>query len=370
VQDTGQGMSPEVQTRVFEPFFSTKGPQQASGMGLALAFGIVDQHHGWIECSSQSGRGSCFEIYLPRYSQVVVAPPVPAVPLTKSQRNSTTTILLVDDERMIRELGRAILEGLGYQVLLAEDGVEAVDIFQRERHLIDLVILDLTMPRLSGNDACRRMLEIDPGVRVLFSSGYFAEDLTAGEDRIVGFLHKPYRQDELGKAVRAALEQAGVPKRDVLLMLVKRLEQALDGDWVGRERAWLERVIAVLDRVDQVMRQHAFEVEAPDGPWEGAEWTPTGSRRSKELHAKYADLLERAKSLKSELQRMLLALTGITGTPAEKSGPPPAVEGPVALDIGKVRPRLEQFRKDLENHRQEEINVVLESVTTDIGGGD
>jgi PAS domain S-box-containing protein len=369
IQDTGLGIPPEVRARMFEPFFTTKEPGQGCGMGLALAFGIIEQHHGWIECTSTTSRGTCFDIYWPRYSHPLIPPPAPA-PFTRTQRNSATTILLVDDEPLLRELGRTILENQGYQVLLAEDGMQAVDIFQRNRHLIDLVILDLTMPRLSGSDACRRMLEIDPGVRVLFSSGYFAEELTEREDRIVGFIKKPYRQEELAKTVRASLEQVRVPRRDVLLMLVKRLEQALAADWLRNEGAWLERVLLVLDRVERAMRQQMLDVDSPDGPLDGFRETPGQARRIDTVRAKYADFVRQAADLKKDLQKLFQALRCITQDPSERLGLPEPLEEPVRLDVATIRERVERFSRELQNHRQDEINLILESVTTDIGGGD
>jgi PAS domain S-box-containing protein len=368
IQDTGQGMPPEVRARIFEPFFTTKEPGQGSGMGLALAFGIIEQHHGWIECTSTGRQGTCFDIYLPRYSHPLIPPPAPA-PFTNTQRNSGTTILLADDEPMLRELGRTVLESQGYQVLLAEDGMQAVDIFQQKRHLIDLVILDLTMPRLSGTDACQRMLEIDTGVRVLFSSGYFADELTEREDRIVGFIQKPYRQEELAKTVRAALEQVRVPRRDVLLMLAKRLEQALAARWTGNEGAWLESMLVVLDRVERATRQELLDVDSPDGPLDGFRKTPSQDRRMEAVRAKYADFVQQAMALKKDLQKLSQALHSITQNPIP-GGQAEHVEEPGRLDMATIRERAEQFRRELENHRQDEINLILESVTTDIGGGD
>src|SRR5262249_2355254 len=187
IDDNARGIPPELHCRIFDPFAAPLEAGKTGGLGPALAFGIIKQHFGWIEWTSALDRGTTFEVYLPRYADPLVPPPAPMM-ITPAQRNSTTTILLADDEPMLRELGRTILEGAGYQVLLAEDGAQAVEMFQHDRHLIDLVILDLTMPRLSGVDACRQLLGIDPGVRVLFSSGYFAEELAHSEDRILGML--------------------------------------------------------------------------------------------------------------------------------------------------------------------------------------
>jgi len=205
VQDTGCGIPAHLQSRVFEPFFSTKEPGQGAGLGLALVFGIVQQHHGWIDLASEVDQGTMIDIYLPRYWQKEALPVEPPPPPPK--RSAAETILLADDEPLIRNLARTILQRCGYQVLVADDGLQAVDLFRRDRQRIDLVILDLTMPRLSGEDALRQMIDIDPSVRVLFSSGYFAEHVTARGEHILGFLGKPYRQDELLRSVREALEQ-------------------------------------------------------------------------------------------------------------------------------------------------------------------
>jgi two-component system cell cycle sensor histidine kinase/response regulator CckA len=204
VSDTGRGIPPEVLVRIYEPFFTTKEPNKGVGLGLTLVFGIVERHHGWIECMSYPDEGTVFDVYLPRYWQRPAEAPLP--PLEKRPREGPPTILVADDEAMLRDLARTILEGHGYRVIVAEDGQHALELFRQQRQRIDLVILDLTMPRLSGKDAWREMLEIDPDVRVLFSSGYFAEDLTADDGKIMGFVNKPYRPSELTEMVRSALE--------------------------------------------------------------------------------------------------------------------------------------------------------------------
>jgi hypothetical protein len=206
VSDTGHGIPPEIRPRIFEPFFTTKGPGRGTGLGLAMVFGIVKQHQGWIECHTEVERGTRFDIYLPRLkgspTPAIVTPPAPAL------NGGSETILLVDDEAVIRNLGRAILQRQGYRVLLAEDGKQAVEIYQKEKDQIDLVILDLTMPQLSGRDALRCLLKINPRVRVLFSSGYSAEHVTESEkDGVLGFINKPYRPQELANTVRDALDR-------------------------------------------------------------------------------------------------------------------------------------------------------------------
>jgi CheY-like chemotaxis protein len=212
VRDSGVGMDSATLARVFEPFFTTKGPGEGTGLGLAMVYGIVRQHGGFIEVQSEPGRGTTFEVYLPRAGSAEVRS---AATVTVRPRSGTETVLLADDEPMVRNLARAILEGYGYRVLLAGDGREAVDLYARERAGIDLVVLDLTMPQMSGTDAARELLQLNPRVRVLLSSGYAGDhlsmDAVAG---VYGFVAKPYRPDDLAAAVRAALDQREVKQRD------------------------------------------------------------------------------------------------------------------------------------------------------------
>jgi PAS domain S-box-containing protein len=207
VSDTGCGIPPEVQPRIFDPFFTTKEPGKGTGLGLAMVFGILKQHHGWIECQSEVGRGTDFDIYLPRYREAAIKPP--AASYHGLMPTGSETVLLVDDEPVIRNLGRTILQRYGYKMLLAGDGQEAVDIYRQHKDEIDLVILDLTMPRLSGRDTLRHLLQIDPRVRVLFSSGYSAEQITeSAKDGVYGFVNKPYRPQDLVNTVREVLDRA------------------------------------------------------------------------------------------------------------------------------------------------------------------
>jgi PAS domain S-box-containing protein len=208
VADTGIGIPPDVQARVFEPFFTTKPTGQGTGLGLAMVYGIVKAHGGWITCNSQVGIGTRFDIYLPRAPHIVEEPApeqvAPKKAMSVAGKKFGETILLVDDEPALRTLGRFILEQNGYRVLLAEDGIDALETFKELRDQVALVILDLTMPRLSGQDTFRQMREISSKVPILFCSGYSADQLVdVGEH--VAFLSKPYRPAELLEAVRDAL---------------------------------------------------------------------------------------------------------------------------------------------------------------------
>ncbi len=206
VRDSGHGIPEAVRARIFEPFFTTKEPGKGTGLGLAMVYGIVQQHQGWIDCISAVGQGTHFDIYIPRIHGENARPNTPTT--APPARRGSETVLLVDDEAVIRNVGRAILQRQGYQVILAEDGLEAVEIYRRERGRIDLVILDLTMPRLSGLDTLRQLVQLDPGAAVLLSSGYSAEQLPeVGKEGVLGFVNKPYRPQDLTEAVRSALDQ-------------------------------------------------------------------------------------------------------------------------------------------------------------------
>ncbi|HJZ94812.1 MAG TPA: PAS domain S-box protein [Gemmataceae bacterium] len=202
VEDTGPGIDSAILSRIFEPFFTTKPVGQGTGLGLAMAYGIVHQHKGWIQCRSRPGMGARFDIYLPRSASQPERAPQPV------RAAGTETVLLVDDEPMIRNLAKATLERHGYRVILAGDGQEAVDLFRKHRGEIAVVVLDLTMPLMTGQEALRELKKIDPRVRALYASGYSADSLAAMDPGdVLGFLQKPYRPDELVAAVRSAIDQ-------------------------------------------------------------------------------------------------------------------------------------------------------------------
>jgi PAS domain S-box-containing protein len=208
VRDTGAGMTEEVRGHLFEPFFTTKGPGKGTGLGLATVFGIVQQHQGWIVCDSEPGHGTAFRVYLPRLATAEVNAGASEQGQDTAEKPGTETVLFVDDEPALRSLGRTILERSGNKVVLAEDGVEALELFRKQRGRIDLVILDLTMPRLSGRDTFRALRAIDQEVCVLFASGYSREQLSAEErERSDGFVTKPYHPCELVKRVREILDR-------------------------------------------------------------------------------------------------------------------------------------------------------------------
>lgn len=211
VSDTGSGMDRATLARIFEPFFTTKEVGKGTGLGLSVAYGIVKQHEGWITVESQPGRGSTFSVFLPRSATV---PQREISPRVESAAAGSETILIVDDEDMVRSLGRGILESNGHRVVEARDGEEALRIV-RELGGIDLVLLDMTMPRRSGRDTLLELQRLAPHVPVVLSSGYACvgpSDLAAMGAR--AFIQKPYRPEEMTRTVRTVLDARFVTKAD------------------------------------------------------------------------------------------------------------------------------------------------------------
>jgi two-component system cell cycle sensor histidine kinase/response regulator CckA len=204
VRDTGVGIDPAVRDRIFEPFFSTKDRGRGTGLGLASAYGIVRVHGGAIAVESVPAHGATFTITLPASGKPVVAPlllPGDAVP-------GAGTVLLVDDESLVLNVGRDLLEHLGYAVRVAESGERAVELLRANRGRIDVVVLDMVMPGLSGGETFDRLREIDPGIRVLLSSGY-SIDSQAREiiaRGCEGFIQKPYDLKGLSRKLRAVID--------------------------------------------------------------------------------------------------------------------------------------------------------------------
>jgi PAS domain S-box-containing protein len=201
VSDTGTGIDDRTMPRVFEPFFTTKGVGR--GMGLAAIRGIVDNHGGEIRVVSREGEGTTFTVLLP----VSAVPAAAEPPSAEGPPAGAGRVLLADDEEDVRGVVHAMLETLGYEVIEARDGVEAVEIFRRRAAEIDLVILDLVMPRLTGEVALGQIRRIAPAVPAILVSGYdesgrIREIVAAG---FGGFLQKPFRRQDLGKKVRELL---------------------------------------------------------------------------------------------------------------------------------------------------------------------
>jgi two-component system, cell cycle sensor histidine kinase and response regulator CckA len=212
VRDTGRGMSDVVRSRLFEPFFTTKETGAGTGLGLATVYGAVQQNGGTVTVDSTLGQGSVFRIYLPMVAvDVAVAVPSDAGVPASSPRSQggTETILLVEDEPLVLELARCTLEQLGYNVLPCSSPDEALRTFNEYQQRIGLLVTDVVMPRMNGKELASRVRSLQPGIAVLFSSGY-GEDIIAKQgvlDAGLDFIGKPYRPSELGAKVRAILDR-------------------------------------------------------------------------------------------------------------------------------------------------------------------
>ena len=207
ISDTGHGMNETVQQQIFEPFFTTKEVGRGTGLGLATVYGIITQHGGCIGVESEPGKGTIFRICLPRIeSEVKVVESVAEGPVTGGKE----TVLLAEDEEMVRAYAVRVLGAAGYTVIAAADGAEALDLFRRHRDEIDLCLLDVVMPKMNGRELYDRVREIRPGVPVLFSSGYSQDAIHTRFILHQGLelLRKPFNRGELLRRVRQTLERA------------------------------------------------------------------------------------------------------------------------------------------------------------------
>ncbi len=205
VTDTGTGMDRETQQRIFEPFFTTKEMGKGTGLGLASVFGIIKGHGGYIDVASEPGRGTTFSIYLPASEK---HPDVQVEPDSQIE-TSSGTILMVDDEEIILNIGSKILEKFGYRVLKAASGKKALEVYEAEKGGIDLVVLDMIMPEMGGGETFDRIKAIEPHAKVLLLSGYSldgeaTEILKRGCD---GFIQKPFKLKDLSLKIKEILER-------------------------------------------------------------------------------------------------------------------------------------------------------------------
>jgi len=204
IRDTGTGMSPEIQSRIFEPFFTTKEAGKGTGLGMSAVYGTVQEHGGAITVYSEVGTGTVFHIYLPVTTETV-----------KREIDEETvavgsgTILVIDDEELIRVTASAMLRSMGYQVILATNGQEGVDTFREAKEEVDLIILDMIMPVMGGREAFGKLREIRSDIPIVISSGFSKEeDLSELKKQgASGFLNKPFRKAELAEMVRATLRK-------------------------------------------------------------------------------------------------------------------------------------------------------------------
>jgi signal transduction histidine kinase/CheY-like chemotaxis protein len=207
VSDTGTGMDSKTLERIFEPFFSTKEVGKGTGLGLATVYGIVKQHEGWIEVSSQLGVGTTFKVYFPALA-AVAEPAAAEAAAPGPVRGGQETVLVVEDEPMLRELVRDVLQGYNYKVVEASSGVEALRVWDEFDGRIDLLLTDMVMPEgMSGRELAEQLRQRQPALKVIYSSGYSPESV--GRDfghSDTAFLSKPYLPPQLAKAVRQSLD--------------------------------------------------------------------------------------------------------------------------------------------------------------------
>jgi PAS domain S-box-containing protein len=203
VTDTGIGMDERTKQRIFEPFFTTKQRGQGTGLGLAMVYGIIKGHHGFINVYSEPGRGSTFNIYLP-VSQKEVSPEAPE---NQEIVRGTGTILLVDDEAQVLKASQRMLEHLGYTVIPAQGGKEAINLYEGKKEGIDLVLLDLVMPDMSGKKVFQHLRHVNPEIKVILLSGYSKNETTQEilESGARGFLQKPASLKELSQKIHEVL---------------------------------------------------------------------------------------------------------------------------------------------------------------------
>lgn len=206
VSDTGLGMDQETLAHIFDPFFTTKGPGKGTGLGLAMVYGIVRQHGGHLTCESDPGQGTAVKVYLPATKEPEARDEAKVEKLMP--RGGTETILLVDDEGFIRELGETFLTRAGYTVLTAANGPTALEIYSRQSDKIALVILDMIMPEMGGEQWLEEMLAINPDAKIIISSGAAIEgkkkEIIESEAR--GIISKPFQLTDMLKSVRDVLD--------------------------------------------------------------------------------------------------------------------------------------------------------------------
>lgn len=210
VKDEGVGMEPAVLERIFEPYYTTKEPGKGTGLGLSVIHGIVKNHGGFITVESAPGKGSAFHVYLPTLEGVATEIEVAA---SAAKSGGSERILLVDDEPQIVDMQKQMLEKLGYRVSVRTSSADALETFMRQPDRFDLVITDMTMPHMAGDQLARRIWDVRPGIPVILCTGY---NEMISEDKAIAmgirkFLLKPIDKDELAAAIRSSLSAPPPP---------------------------------------------------------------------------------------------------------------------------------------------------------------
>jgi two-component system cell cycle sensor histidine kinase/response regulator CckA len=209
LSDNGVGMDEATQRRIFEPLFTTKAVGKGTGLGLSIVSGIMERHQGFVDVQSDPGKGTVFHCYFP-VPQASIEPKQLEEQPTTEARGGSETILLVEDEELLKELVRSLLEAKGYRVLTAGDGEEAINVFQQHQQEIKVIITDLDLPKFSGDELCRRITVINPRIPLILASGFIEPGMKSQVfgDGVKGFLQKPYKANEVLRSVRAVLDNA------------------------------------------------------------------------------------------------------------------------------------------------------------------
>jgi CheY-like chemotaxis protein len=205
VSDNGRGMSRETQTHIFEPFYTTKETGKGTGLGLSTAYGIVKQCGGFIEVYSELGQGTTFKIYLPRVGEILETPQRVAA---AGSLHGSETVLVAEDDDMVRELTCHVLQTYGYKVLEARHGGEALLVCERHKGPIKLMVTDVVMPQMSGPELAERLGPLHPEMKVLYMSGYAEEAIVQHKvlEAADSFIQKPFMPVSLAEKVRRILD--------------------------------------------------------------------------------------------------------------------------------------------------------------------
>ena len=219
VSDTGYGMTPDVKERIFEPFFTTKAPGEGTGLGLSVVHGIVKSHGGTITVYSEPGKGSTFHVYLPLIQEEAIKPEMDeqAPILTGNER-----ILFIDDEQALADLGKQVLERLGYKVTTRTSSIEALELFKAQPDQFDLVITDMTMPKMTGDKLAQELMKIRPDIPIIMCTGHSGR---ISEEKAIGmgikaFAMKPLVMRNLANMVRKVLDEEKEKPAEGLILVI------------------------------------------------------------------------------------------------------------------------------------------------------
>jgi CheY-like chemotaxis protein len=206
--DTGTGMDEATKQRLFEPFFTTKEKGKGTGLGLSVVYGIMQSHHGFIDVESALGKGTTFRMYFPIMPRGEETAAVKELKMEEAP-GGNETLLIIEDEEMLRELLRLTLEAKGYKVLTANDGEQGLSLYQKHQHEIALVLTDLGLPKMDGDNIFRKMVKLNPNAKVIIASGYIEPEakskLFAAGAR--AFLQKPFRAIEAMNCIREEIDR-------------------------------------------------------------------------------------------------------------------------------------------------------------------